>query len=935
MAVEDDLLRIFQKTENRDGPATERTLRELTDAFKKYYDPSGQLKKTGDAADDAAEGLGGVSEEAENAKKGLEDFKDSINSTIRTINGLVRSGTRVVSGMANVGNSVSSAAQSLDAIPVVGDALATVFGAVASAAEQVVNSFITATGSGATFSGSILELARNAGTAGMTMDQFGQLIKANGDGLLGLASNTAVGARRFSLLSRRILNTSDDLFALGFSTQDLNEGLARYSAQQRFLGRQEQMTDQQLIAGTRRYVKDLDILAKITGEERKAKEAERDALMKDAQFRLGLAGKSQDVVRSFGNLIQSVPSGPLQDFIKDVVTTGAVTSDTNGVIASQMQGTFSMLQQFEQMRRNNIAISDDQMQQFLNTFGEEGRTAIGILGNSGQAANVELREAFNAIADAAQIPRDAFKSAKESQDLAIKSTDNFNTRLQKAQQQVAQLGNFFQVALAQSGMLPHLMNGFLALSSITANVILPAFRLVGDILGATVIPVLQAFSTIASVVIGTVSSVASTMTLFKTVLSPVVKSISTVLTPVLAGLATASAVVATAYAAQKIAILASTAVTAVYTAMTTLLTGGLAGMTFGILGVTVALAPVAAIGLAVAGALAYLYAQGYTFSGALDNAKDNLLLFSTYIGDAYTYFQRMIRSISEAEAEREYAINEDTRKQIAERKAARREEREKLSNERSLNSILKNLAPNYQDLLNLQQKDLDQKEQLLNYNDPVALLTGFAEQQGVADRFEQYGQRSGSEAVETAASGRGARSSTATPTTPTSTTPANPQTRPDGGNLPAKPQYDADGNLIPTGKNINSKTQKGELAEAIAEIKNITTPPIQDLKAPAEIKTPSSTLPSNLQTTNDTSNTNSKKQEVDSVRTNTTTSPVSVDEFSNLDTVGQNSSAEKLDQLNTLVSQLVGYMSETSRNTKSTADRLGNASGDLFSGIGA
>jgi len=880
MAVEDELLRIFQQTENKGGPATERTLQELRDAFKKKFaDPSGPLGKTGEAADDAAEGLEGVTDKAKDAEKGLEDFKDGIDRTIRTIDGLVRSGTRVVSGMANVGNSVTSAAQSLDAIPVVGSALATVFGAVASAAEQVVNSFITATGSGATFSGSILELARNAGTAGMTMDQFGQLIKANGDGLLGLASNTAVGARRFSLLSRRILNTSDDLFALGFSTQDLNEGLARYSAQQRFLGRQEQMTDQQLIDGTRRYVKDLDILAKITGEERKAKEAERDALMKDAQFRLGLAGKSEDVVRSFGNLIQSVPTGPLQDFIKDVVTTGAVTSDTNGVIASQMQNTFSMLQQFEQMRRNNIAISDNQMQQFLNTFGEEGRTAIGILGNSGQAANVELREAFNAIADAAQIPRDAFKSAKESQDLAIKSTDDFNTRLQKAQQQVAQLGNFFQVALAQSGMLPHLMNGFLALSSITANVILPAFRLVGNILGATVIPVLQTFGT----VIGAVADLVSIgISPFKNMLAGVTNLIGTVLTPVLAGLATAAAVVATAYAAQKIAILASTAVTAVYTAMTTLLTGGLAGLSIGILGVSIAIAPIAAIGLAVAGALAYLYAQGYTFSNSLDNAKDNLLLFGTYISDVSTYFQRMIRNISEAEAEREYAINEDTRKQIAERKAARREEREKLSNERSLNSILKNLAPNYQDLLDIQQKDLDQKEQLLNYNDPVALLTGFAEQQGVTDRFEQYGQISGTEARENQALGRGARPTSttpATPRTPTSTTPANPQTRPDGGNLPAKPQYDADGNLVPTGKNKNKNNK-----------------PTTD---------------------------------------NTTTSPVSVDEFSNLDTVGQDSSAEKLDQLNTLVSQLVGYMSETSRNTKSTADRLGNASGDLFSGIGA
>lgn len=847
-----------------DNAASEQTLADLVKAFKTYSKAKGieidelnkALDKNTDATEDNTDAKERETKTVDEASRELERFGYQIQNVARSINGLITSGTGLASNMAGVGNSVASAASTLDAIPIVGGTLATVFGAVARSAEQVVDSFIKATGSGATFNGTVLEMARNAGLAGMTLDQFGDLIRSNGDGLLGLASNTATGARRFSLLSRRILNTSDDLFALGFSTQDLNESLARYSAQQRFLGRQEQQTDQQLIAGTRQYVRDLDVLAKITGQERKEKERERDALARDAQFRLGMANKSQDVIRSFGNLITAVPEGPLQDFIKDVVTTGAVTNETNGVIASQMGRTFTMLQQFEQMRRNNIAISDQQMQEFLNVFGDEGRAAVSILGAAGQAANVELRDAFNAVADAAQIPRDAFKSAKESQDTAIKSTDGFNTQIQKSQQQIAQLGNFFQIALAQSGILPYVLDTFSILANLTANIVLPAFRTLGTFIGENIGAILA--------LTGVVLSAKGALAAYKAIVA-----VQTALD-----------------ATRNLGMTASIA--------------SLLGLTAGATGATVALGPFALIGAAIVGtlgllgaALYSLYKTGWTLDIAFENFGLNLQRIGLYLSDFGIFLRNQLPDwlggLSDAEADKRRADNdlarqkiEDAKKDLAARRAQNAEER----------SLTSGLVPNYQELIELQEQDIDQKKTMmgLNYSgDPVALLKGFAKQEN-------------SEFItDTEASGSSAQTSTTPATTTTSTTRPTSVGTPRSAasqQLAATQQALNSLEALPTQERQKVQTQidalKKQKDQLIEEIKN---------------------------------------QNSGSTQSNTTSSSAGGNILSP-GASGQNTSALSTDQVNILLAEILRYARETSMNTKRTADGVGSMSGDLYSNLG-
>ena len=110
----------------------------------------------------------------------------------------------VLQTMANVGDSTTAAAGALRMSPLVGGPLAGAFSAVAGAVEGSVKSYQTAASVGATFNGSVQDMSRAASGAGMTLDQFANLIKNNAENLIYLGGTTESGAKAFAGLAKEL-----------------------------------------------------------------------------------------------------------------------------------------------------------------------------------------------------------------------------------------------------------------------------------------------------------------------------------------------------------------------------------------------------------------------------------------------------------------------------------------------------------------------------------------------------------------------------------------------------------------------------------------------------------------------------------------------------------------------------------------------------------
>ena len=473
--------------------ATEATLREILKAMQ------GVQKNTGGAgggaggggggggpAANAAGGLGLIGKAASLAGKAATGLGKAAGMTAGVLGkmtggvvkvsgaaiGLSESAIGAADALSRLDGSASGVAAMFDGIPLFGKA----FSAVAGAADDVVKSYTAVSQSGATFGGSIANFSKSASEAGMTMAEFGALIKSNGQGMLGFGATTEDGAKNFARVAKQVRTTGSDLYALGFSTQEINSGLANYGALMRQQGLQGKKSNDELAKGAKSYLKEMDQLAKITGEERSAKEAQAKQLAADAQFQASMAGMNEEVRASFRNTVLGLP-GPLQNFTKDMLANGVATTEENQKLMAMMPQSAAMMQKLNAKMQRGEQVTMEERNALNNLMKQEGGKNLQNIKQAG-AASSELAGVVGGLAATQQINTDGVKEATEAQKQAQANTDKFNEKMAGMQQRIAEVSNTFKGLLANSGILDVMMQAFDFISKVAMEYLVPAFNII-------------------------------------------------------------------------------------------------------------------------------------------------------------------------------------------------------------------------------------------------------------------------------------------------------------------------------------------------------------------------------------------------------------------------------------------------------------------------
>jgi uncharacterized membrane protein YgcG len=454
--------------------ASEQTLKDLLKIMKKW---DRKMNQGGGGSGGGGMGGGGGSGGGNNpydpkgaVSKSMHQFGASLRTvttaTIQLANGI----TGTMNRLANMGDSVSDAARMFEKIPIVG----TVFAAVAAAVEKTTAAYQSAAQSGATFGGSVNNFAAAASAAGMTMTDFGRLIQQNGEALRLLGGNTESGGKRFADISKSLRSTSRDLYNMGYTTEDVNKGLANYTKLVMHSGRGQNMTNAQLVEGSRKYLKEIDLLAKITGEERSVKEKQMQDLVADAQYQAAMSGMDEKVAESFRNTVTGLP-GPLQAVAKDIMATGSATTEESQKFMSMMPQSAEMMRQFAEktQRGEQISMAErNKLNEMLRVEGKQAQLQYRDIGrySSEFATQTKLFTAASSIGENAAI------NAAAAQDEAARTTDNQAATLVAAQQQLAAIANEFSMYLSSSGILGQMMAAFKAVVDFIRDYVVPAFQ---------------------------------------------------------------------------------------------------------------------------------------------------------------------------------------------------------------------------------------------------------------------------------------------------------------------------------------------------------------------------------------------------------------------------------------------------------------------------
>lgn len=485
-----------------------RTKREFERELEEFYK---ELKKAADEGRSLSESARKSREELDKNRTGLNENTEGLNNNTDAENenteatednttalaqastvvgylkqglvGLLQVVSANVSAISGMGNSISGAVGALSQIPIAGEIFDPMFGPVAQVADDVYEQFTQVANVGATFSGNLNEMITAAGRAGMTIDQFNSVIEQNAQRLIFLGGTTEQGARTIARLGAAIRRngTADELARLGFNTEQINAGFAQYTERLRRGGIDQRLTDQQLIQGTQRYLRNLSAISRLTGENVEAIQAERDQRMANAQFRILQRNLDAPGQTQLDTLLDIVPPG-LREGLRDILATGAATTTAGEQIFQTLPGVAEEAQRLHASMRQSGTLTEGQSKRMYESM----RTATQAFADSPLADTLarfapEFEKLITSSFDLAERQGNLDDAQAEVEKSARGSADALDPAVfMTLRQNIAQLSTDMQRELLNSQIFAELRKAIENILPVQSEVAQDAFRLLGE-----------------------------------------------------------------------------------------------------------------------------------------------------------------------------------------------------------------------------------------------------------------------------------------------------------------------------------------------------------------------------------------------------------------------------------------------------------------------
>jgi hypothetical protein len=250
--------------------ATEATLKQLLAATLKMGGSTNATASTAGAA-----GVNTASIEAAKAaakaQKELGEKADNLKKTFSALaEGMMQLGGKLLQGT----DKSSDLFAAFERLPGVAGLVASGFAKVARFQEENLATYQKITDAGVSFGGSLTDMRTAAASTYMTLDQFAGLMKRNSETFAKMGGTAEQGARAFTSMSNSLMKSEagDNLRALGYTSEQVNEGLAGYLANTGARTKQEMQNTAAITKGAGEYLTQLDQLATITGKSREEQE---------------------------------------------------------------------------------------------------------------------------------------------------------------------------------------------------------------------------------------------------------------------------------------------------------------------------------------------------------------------------------------------------------------------------------------------------------------------------------------------------------------------------------------------------------------------------------------------------------------------------------------------------------------------------------------
>ena len=438
-----------------EGVASEVTLAKLTAAIENMARASGvdprsaaaklqeqynkSLGETDDITSDYTKSLKGTNKETKKTTKNIKKLGQASMNAVGGLLGSVLGGfTGLAKEFVNGGNNLSDFAQH---IPIVGGLL----GGFAGYIDNTVSTFRTLSATGAAFGNDMMETRRSAGQMGLSLDEFAGLISNNASNLAALGGSVTQGAERFKKMNANMKSSGDfaALKSMGFTVEEVNEGMGDYIDLQRRMGTLQGKSTAELATGSADYLKQIDLLAKVTGKtreeaEKALREQAADAAirgmmnqfeegsqeLKNFQLSLGIIEEMGGATgAAMKDLLDGMPSGPeTAQFLNMMGDAGPAMQDALKQIGDGAD---------PQVLLDAMKNGGGQMEEFANMDADARAQYIASIRQQ-QPAMAEFLDNATRMIDIGGRDLDAAKKEQDSRDKTTKAFTTFEDAIRDA-----------------------------------------------------------------------------------------------------------------------------------------------------------------------------------------------------------------------------------------------------------------------------------------------------------------------------------------------------------------------------------------------------------------------------------------------------------------------------------------------------------------------
>ena len=426
-----------------DGVASEVTLARLVVTMEamakaKGVNPADITKKMQKVMDESSkhvkDNTTAQKENTKETKKTTKTIKKLGQASMNAIGGLLGSVAGGFTGLAkefvNGGNNLQDFAQH---IPIVGGLL----GGFAGYIDNTVSTFRTLSSTGAAFGNDMLETRRSAAQMGLSLDEFAGLITNNAGNLAALGGSVTLGAERFKKMNDNIKKSGDfaALKNMGFTVEEVNEGMGDYIDLQRRMGTLQGKSTAELATGSADYLKQIDLLAKVTGKTREEAEKALREQAADAAIR-GMMNQFKEGSQELKNFQLSLgiieemggATGAAMKDLLDGMPSGPETAQFLNMMGDAGPAMQEALKQIgdgadPQVLLTAMKNGGGEMEKFANMDADARAQYIASLRDQ-QPAMAEFLDNATRMIDIGGRDLDA---AKKEQDARDKTTDAFTT----------------------------------------------------------------------------------------------------------------------------------------------------------------------------------------------------------------------------------------------------------------------------------------------------------------------------------------------------------------------------------------------------------------------------------------------------------------------------------------------------------------------------